>query len=302
FLHAFAEGAFVHVLHRVARPDAQAQRKEPLQRLRQLLGELRQAPFHRDDDVLDALHGRGARSGLLARRLQALACLFIAFGDLLPQLLDLLLHQLAGPLDAVFHFVPDFRHAVAGRLLAERQRFEKVVRFLGRDLALLEHLQDEHPLVLHRTHSLSSLMASATVISPRSSRASTSARRPAASPASRSTLWPMASSTASSRLRTVGYEMPSTRSTSLMFPRASKNTSTNSCCSGVNRSNRDWVKRPSMTVSQLSHSSRRTASCPSQTGQRPTVRLCIRTTFRGPLKYSMSILHPFYWLLSSSRE
>src|SRR5437773_3959682 len=86
---------------------------------------------------------------------------------------------------------------------------------------------------------------------------------------------PSARIMASSRERTVGYEMPSSRSTSLKLPRARMNTSRNSSCSGASAWNRPRENEPSRRVPQLSHSSRTTRSCSEQMGHRATTGLAM---------------------------
>src|SRR5690606_23976546 len=267
------ELTLIHLVHGMLGP--QAERPEPAaDGLGQLVQDPRQAPLHVDDNVLqtpdDVLAGALAAD---PRLLDALA------GGL-----ELRLHLLAGLLHPLHYFGHPFGQGLLLlRFRGARERLQELGRLLGGDLPLLQHGKDQQAFLFHRGHPLSILMASAAVISPRSKAAKISARRSLADVLSRSTLWPMASSTPSSRLRTVGYEMPSTRSTSLMLPRASRNTSTNSCCSGVSRSNLDCTKRPSTAVPQLTHSRRRTSRVSLHTGQRPMVLWAIRITFLGLL-------------------
>src|SRR5688572_10321195 len=78
--------------------------------------------------------------------------------------------------------------------------------------------------------------------------------------------------TSFSRATTVGYEIPSSSSTSLIFPRERRKTSTNASWSRLSLASRPTSKRPSTTTPQEGHSRRRTSIAESQLGQAPTSR------------------------------
>src|SRR6266540_3414445 len=77
---------------------------------------------------------------------------------------------------------------------------------------------------------------------------------------------PSARIIASRRERTVGYEMPSSRSMSLKLPRARMKVSRNSTWSPDRAWKRPSENEPSIRVPQLSHSRRTTLSCSEQMG------------------------------------
>src|SRR5690606_10010775 len=110
--------------------------------------------------------------------------------------------------------------------------------------------------------------------------------------AGRCTLYPSVRITSSSRARTVGYDMPRTRSTSRMLPRETRNTSTNSRCSGVIRQKAHTSNSPSSVEPHERQVSLVTRNSPSHTGQVPTNRLAaIRTP---PLAGTVTICHTLY--------
>lgn len=81
----------------------------------------------------------------------------------------------------------------------------------------------------------------------------------------------MAASTWSKRLRTVGYEIPSSRSTSLMLPLLLRNTSIKLRYSEGSWQNLHGSKRPLITVEQLRHWKLVMFSLPPHTGHGPCI-------------------------------
>src|ERR1019366_559962 len=72
--------------------------------------------------------------------------------------------------------------------------------------------------------------------------------------------------TSSSRARTVGYETPSSRSTSRITPRFLMKTSTKSICAPLSLSRAGGANSPSMEIEQSGHRRRATVRFPSHDG------------------------------------
>src|ERR1019366_7462095 len=72
--------------------------------------------------------------------------------------------------------------------------------------------------------------------------------------------------TSSSRARTVGYETPSSRSTSRITPRFLMKTSTKSICAPLSLSRAGGGNSPSMEIEQSGHRRRATVRFPSHDG------------------------------------